>query len=1278
MADENYFCGFNSIHPPSIVRFNQDAGPPSPLSSTPNTPLRLFPSEQNKNSSAKAPLDLDLPPLLAPVATPTNTINNRKVETPFDETDEENSPKNGKSLASPARASKTKTAASPPKTPTKSPPKTPTKSTTLPGVTMKRSSPEMTPTNPITDPLLSNGTPSTLRMLALLQNEETKSSNSQTGKYTPTTTDMKTTRQFDKSFVPTIVAPVAKTIDGPEGKESPERSMRLEVPHDESPTSRREQNLPNQVAHSGIPVSTGNEMKDDDSYTPEFQPPAKPDMKNKSVLSDVLLRDHGSFEATTEEEEVDVINLMMSDAAYYSKAAAEISFSFTSVLADASAAMEELVMGPSKVAKTPEQLAAEWRRRKRIVLNESKTQATNSGTVGWEQEELGEEVEVSSKGVPVGEEEDDDDMTAQADNRVRSDFDSQEEAAVENSLVGIVVGAATVDQPSSVLSKQTSSVKGNGLDAVTGWWLEKEVSRRDQKSTSIESVSSTDSPAPSSVSLRAVDDVSVITEDSDQKRRQMKKKAVAAAVDLAIASSAASTSNDKRAPLAGRPPLSMKKSDTKAPALKAVPPVETKITAPFVNRRKQKRQLILPTKEEPFILNKNLEGEKKERRNDDLVVGDLSSPMVDHAIASVIIPSASSETIHSTMQVDGLGLGPGDNGDLPSLSRRQPEKQAPAVIAALTTTTMSKTTEEAQVEEGSQIGISVVGLASAVVVVDRQSFADPQGSTSNSPLDQASHVEIDPTATQDNIEKSEHEASSILSEILLALDDCSTPPVDCAGDVLALVSRELSETEIIPKKLPVELDTPTEESELTPPREVMENGDKDYSSNSNPSLNSGTDAVGVPETAQSAVTLSITPLVDGSSEALSNELISPSENSHLLNPSMTSPINTFAVVLVPSPLEETTTGVVEAFPTLEETAENGKADEHPKLLTQVAATTTGAVSPGEANPLAVATSTPLSTACGNLPSTPTNAEAHEVTSAPTAETTRSPTAEIAEEEAGKEDHAGTNISTICEERDDRTNRPHLADGALGIAAVARTVRPVLRNETHVDDTPTALPLKSEEVHALTDLPEINDDGAHYVEYEVEDNIVEQEAEHVEVEEDDALPVYQASDGHSVSFMELASVPGQTTSTVESCSSDVTQMRSNETPVLIMSIDDINGVAKGDAVISLVKTSSGTTCSGQVKNAVWRMRMMRRRMASMEQGKSCSGEEAHIPGSKPDSPSRKRSSLPVDVDDVRVVGGIRNIESLQAQAIEHLKVCRWVDVFIKNIDLLTARFAMKLV
>jgi hypothetical protein len=32
------------------------------------------------------------------------------------------------------------------------------------------------------------------------------------------------------------------------------------------------------------------------------------------------------------------------------------------------------------------------------------------------------------------------------------------------------------------------------------------------------------------------------------------------------------------------------------------------------------------------------------------------------------------------------------------------------------------------------------------------------------------------------------------------------------------------------------------------------------------------------------------------------------------------------------------------------------------------------------------------------------------------------------------------------------------------------------------------------------------------------------------------------------------------------------------------------------------------------------------------------------------------SLPVDVDDVRVVGGIKNIETLEACAVEHLQVC----------------------
>ena len=333
------------------------------------------------------------------------------------------------------------------------------------------------------------------------------------------------------------------------------------------------------------------------------------------------------------------------------------------------------------------------------------------------------------------------------------------------------------------------------------------------------------------------------------------------------------------------------------------------------------------------------------------------------------------------------------------------------------------------------------------------------------------------------------------------------------------------------------------------------------------------------------------------------------------------------------------------------------------------------ITSGDVNALAAATDLPLSTAPGNLPRTPTNAETDESACASTGEIepTPSPIAETAEVEGTEEEQPGENITTSDEERDDRTNWPHLAAGAIGMMSVACTLTPMLRNDTQAVDTQTAWLRKSGEVHALTDLPEKDDETGQYAEYEVEDDTVEDEDEHVEVDRTDEEnfsvddeeeggdpPVYPSSDDYSVSFTEVASVPDQTTGTVESCSSDVTQVRSNETPVLIMSIDDINGVAKGDAVISLVKTSTGTTCRGQVNNAVWRMRMMRRRMISTEQGKS-SKEEDQIPGSTYESPLRKRSSLPVDVDDVRVVGGIRNIETLQAQAIEHLKVCRWVNV-----------------
>jgi hypothetical protein len=41
----------------------------------------------------------------------------------------------------------------------------------------------------------------------------------------------------------------------------------------------------------------------------------------------------------------------------------------------------------------------------------------------------------------------------------------------------------------------------------------------------------------------------------------------------------------------------------------------------------------------------------------------------------------------------------------------------------------------------------------------------------------------------------------------------------------------------------------------------------------------------------------------------------------------------------------------------------------------------------------------------------------------------------------------------------------------------------------------------------------------------------------------------------------------------------------------------------------------------------------------------------------DSPS-KRSALPVDVDDMRVVGAFDHVKTLEEDAIEHLKVIIW--------------------
>ena len=125
--------------------------------------------------------------------------------------------------------------------------------------------------------------------------------------------------------------------------------------------------------------------------------------------------------------------------------------------------------------------------------------------------------------------------------------------------------------------------------------------------------------------------------------------------------------------------------------------------------------------------------------------------------------------------------------------------------------------------------------------------------------------------------------------------------------------------------------------------------------------------------------------------------------------------------------------------------------------------------------------------------------------------------------------------------------------------------------------------------------------------------------------------------------------------VGSFDSDGTEVQSNTKPTMVKALDDINGICKGDVMLSLVNARSakpeglvgGDT---QVKNAVWRMRSMRRKARGLE---SNPPSGMATPAAKV-SPNRKRSALPVDVDEGRVVGGIKQVKRLELDAVGHLQ------------------------
>ena len=110
------------------------------------------------------------------------------------------------------------------------------------------------------------------------------------------------------------------------------------------------------------------------------------------------------------------------------------------------------------------------------------------------------------------------------------------------------------------------------------------------------------------------------------------------------------------------------------------------------------------------------------------------------------------------------------------------------------------------------------------------------------------------------------------------------------------------------------------------------------------------------------------------------------------------------------------------------------------------------------------------------------------------------------------------------------------------------------------------------------------------------------------------------------------------------------------PAMVKTLDDNNGIAKGDIVLSLLnanlsEANRAPKGADQVRDAILRMRDMRKRQEKVESPKY----EPEELGAPEIESHAKRSALPVDVDDMRVVGAFEHVKTLEEDAIEHLKV-----------------------
>jgi len=156
------------------------------------------------------------------------------------------------------------------------------------------------------------------------------------------------------------------------------------------------------------------------------------------------------------------------------------------------------------------------------------------------------------------------------------------------------------------------------------------------------------------------------------------------------------------------------------------------------------------------------------------------------------------------------------------------------------------------------------------------------------------------------------------------------------------------------------------------------------------------------------------------------------------------------------------------------------------------------------------------------------------------------------------------------------------------------------------------------------------------------------------QESSALP------GVSKTLNTESSIP-TTTETANEEKADIKENSTNSeiNPTLVSSLDDMDGICKGDLVLSLLHTKgkegqSSDDGATQVQHALWRTRIMRRRFGS---GHRESGSVPLILNDNQTLSPRtqtSRQSLPVDVDDVRTFGALTQVAVLEKSAIEYMR------------------------